>query len=369
MTVTTGAPPARRAPMVLALVVARGFLTGGVIGASSAAFVVGIVIERVPLIVAGTGLPVAYGLLYLLAGAPRRVREAAAPPRTALALIEGLEAAEVEVTDVPVRFDLTVAPQDAPAYRVGITADVHVAELPDYRPGGVLVVRYPPDRPGRVRIVKRPTPEWEERAAGARIDSAPGPAVPGDPPEGGAVGVVGLLGLLLGAAAVVLLFRADLFGGGGPGPDSAQPSVSTTSSAVSSTVLTAGSGTVTLGPGQSMLEVGEMRWAVDSVTQGRDAPRALTLTAQDQALSVAFAPTGVGVPQFDPRSLPFEAVPALVREAGATLGVDAPRSWQLTADRLTGALVIRITVTGPGGAAASLEADERGTVVRRSPAH
>ncbi|MEU8922512.1 hypothetical protein AB0D10_16480 [Kitasatospora sp. NPDC048545] len=366
MTVTTGAPPTHRAPAARVLAFAGGFLTGGVIGVSLAAFTVGCILEHVPLVVTGVALPVAYGLLVLAAGAPRRAREAAVAPHTALAVIEAMEARTSEYSDVPVRFDLTVTPDDAPAYRVEITQDINLVDLPDYRPRGVLVVQYPPDRPWRVTIVKRPTPVWEERAAGARIDSAPGPAVPGEPGDGRAVGFVTLLALLLGAAAVVLLFRADLFDrDDSTQPPAAEPSVSST---VSTSLVIPGSGTVTLGPGRSMLDSGELRGAVDSLLDGKNAPQALTLVVQDRLLSVVFAPTSTGAPQFDPRSLPFERVPALVEEARTTLGIGAAQTWQLAADRLTGALTLRVSVTGTGGAAL-LEADAEGTVVRRSPAH
>ena len=189
MTITQGAPPpTRNTPVALA----RGVLTGGVTGASLAAFAVGCVIESVPLCVTGVGLPAVYGLLFFLAGVPRRAREAAIPPRTALAQIESLEAVGGEATsDVAVRFDVTVAPDDdVPAYRVEFTQHINLADLPDYRPGGVVVVQYPPDRLWKVRIVKRPTPEWEERVGGARLDSAPGPATVREPSGGCAVGFV-----------------------------------------------------------------------------------------------------------------------------------------------------------------------------------
>lgn len=66
-------------------------------------------------------------------------------------------------------------------------------------------------------------------------------------------------------------------------------------------------------------------------------------------------------------TLPYDRFPALVEEATTTLGVRSPRSWQITVDRLTGSLVIRVVVTGPGGTA-SLEANGQGKVVRRAPA-
>ncbi|MFE4830219.1 hypothetical protein [Streptomyces sp. NPDC056672] len=363
MTTTTGAPlPTRRTPVALA----RGLLTGGVAGTSLAALVVGGIVENVPLFVTGLVLPAVYGLLFFLAGMPRRAREAAVVPRTALAMIESLEAVGGESSDIPVRFELTVAPDDGPAYRVEITQDINLVDLSDYRPRGVVVVQYPPDRPWRVRIVKRPTPQWEDRAASARLDSAPPTARAAAPPEGCAFGFLMLLGLLLGAVVVVLPFRADLFDRDDTArpPSAARPSVSSTSS---TTVLSSASGTVALGPGQSFLDKGELDRAVGSLTRGGDTHQALTVVVRERLLSVVFSPTGTRTPGLDPRALPYDRFPALVEEATATLGVRSPRTWQITADRLTGSLVIRVVVTGPEGTA-SLEADGQGEVVRRAPA-
>ena len=370
MTITASPPPTHNRPVALA----RGFLTGGVVGATPAALVVGVVVESTPLFVTGLVLPVAYGLLFFLAGMPRRLREAAVAPRTALAMIESLHATGGETSDIPVRFDLTVAPDDGPAFRVEITQDINLVDLPDYRPRGMLVVRYPPDRPWRVKIVKRPTPEWEDRVAGARLDSAPKATMVSAPSEGCAFGFVVLLGLLVGAAAVILLFRADLFdqdttarpsaSAGSSARPSADPSVSSTSS---TTIVSSASGTVALGPDQSMLDKGELRRAIDSLTKGKAPRRALTVVVQDRLLSVVFVPTGTQATGFDPGSLAYDRFPALVKEATTTLGVHSPRTWQIIADRLTGSLTVRVVVTGTD-ASASLEADAQGKVVRRTPA-
>ncbi|MFJ4645380.1 hypothetical protein ACIP6Q_17830 [Streptomyces bobili] len=88
MAITESARPTHNHPVALA----RGFLTGGVSGASLAALVVGAVVERVPLFVGGLVLPAVYGLLLHLAGIPRRAREAAVAPVMALAMIEDLKA-------------------------------------------------------------------------------------------------------------------------------------------------------------------------------------------------------------------------------------------------------------------------------------
>ncbi|KRD17396.1 MULTISPECIES: hypothetical protein [unclassified Streptomyces] len=358
MTTAAGAPPTHSTPAGLG----RAFLTGGVTGASLTAFIGGCVVEKVALVVVGLVLPAVYGLLFLLATLPRRAREAAVVPCTAVAMIESLKAVGGESSDVPVRFELTVAPDDAPAFRVEVRQDVNLVELPDYRPRGIVVVEYPPDRPWKTRIVKRPTRQWEERAAAARVDSAPGPAMKSDTPVGCAGGLLVLLGLLLGTAAVLLLFRGDLFDShegerGAPGPS--------VSSSSSTATVTSATGTVTVGPGRSMLDQGELRQAVESLTRGADKRRALVVVVQDRLLTVVFSPTGVKSAGFDPRSLPYDRLPALVEEARTGLGVGSPRSWQLTADGVTGSLTLRIVVTGDGGTG-TLEADGKGKVLRRS---
>ncbi|MFG2319619.1 hypothetical protein [Streptomyces tendae] len=365
MAITTVVPPTRNTLFTLV----RGAMTGGVIGASLTALVVGAVIRSVPLFVTGLGIPAVYALLVFLAGAPRRAQEAAIAPRTALAMTESVEAAGGEATsDVAVRFVSTVVPDEAPAYRVAFTQHVHLADLPDYRVGGVVVVQYPPGRPWRVRIVKRPTPEWEERAAGARIDPAPGPILTSENLEGSAVGFVRLLAMLLAAAGVFLLFRADLFDEdiSAGSPSSTRPSVSASGSS-STTVVTSASGTVTLGPHQSFLDQGELREAVTALTQDTDAHMGLTVVVQDRMLSVVYAHTGSRTPTFDLHSLPYERFPALVKEARSSLGAESPQTWELTVERLTGSLAIRVGVTGAGGTA-WLEADGDANVVWRTPA-
>lgn len=364
MTITTAPPPTRHGgPGRLA----RAFLTGGVAGAAAAALVVGTVVEAVPLFVAGVVLPAVYALLVFAAGAPRRAREAAEPPRTALAMVESLDVAGGEDTDAAVRFDLTVAPDDTTAYRVALTEQVHRADLVDYPPRGVAVVQYPPDRPWQARIVRRPTPEWEERAATADIDSAPESARVDAPAQGRAGGFLVFLGLLLGAAAVVLPFRADLVDGEEASrPPAAPPPASATTAPPSTTVVTSATGTLTIDPDRSLLDSGELRRAVDALIPESDPRQAVTVVVQERVLSVVFAPSVGAVPRFAPRSLPYERLPALVAEAATALGTGSPQTWQLTAERLTGPLTIRVTVTGPRGAA-SLEADGQGTVVRRDP--
>ncbi|MER5738594.1 DUF3592 domain-containing protein [Streptomyces sp. NPDC002262] len=213
MTITAGGPPPHDSPPELVL----GFLTGGVIGVSLTSFIGGCVVGRPLLLVVGVALPAAHGLALLLAALPRRRREARTVPRTALARIEARETTRGKPTDVPVRFELSVVPDGAPAFRLALRQDVHVTELADLRPGAVVVVTYPPDRPWKARIVRRPTPEWEARAAAAHPDAAPGPVLRSDAEPGRAGGFLTLLGLLLGVAGALLLLRADLFGPRGSG--------------------------------------------------------------------------------------------------------------------------------------------------------
>ncbi|MYY08615.1 hypothetical protein GT204_06750 [Streptomyces sp. SID4919] len=364
MTSTAGAPPTHSTPADLA----PGFLTGGVIGASLAAFIGGCVVGRAPLVLTGLVLPAVYGLVFFLATLPRRAREAAVAPRTALAVIESREAVGGETSDVPVRFDLSVVPEDAPAFRVETRQDVNLVELADHRPLAVVVVEYPPDRPWRTRIVTRPTPEWEKRAAVAQVDSVPGPAMKSETPEGCFSGLLNLLGLLLGAAAVLLLFRADLFGSQGGDSGAPEPSVSSSSATTvtsSAITVTSATGTVALGPGQSMLDEGGLRAAVESLTQVAGRRQALSVVVRDRLLTVVFSPTGGKSAGFDPRSLPYDRVPGLVEEAGTTVGAESPRSWQLTADGVTGSLTLRVVVTD-GGSTGTLRADGRGKVLRKS---
>ncbi|MFJ3438713.1 hypothetical protein ACIPMU_34840 [Streptomyces cyaneofuscatus] len=293
MTMSVGAPPAHHTPADLA----SGFLTAGVIGAGLTAFIGGCMVESVPMLVTGLVVPALYGLLFFLATLPRRANEAAVAPRTALAMIESLEAIRGENSDVPVRFDLSVVPDDAPAFRVEMWQDVNRVELTEYRSDGTVVVEYPPDRPWKTRIVRRPTPEWEERAAAAQVDSVPGPVMRSETPDSSFSGFLNLFGLLLGVAAVLLLFRADLFDSHGALP---KPSVSSSSSTITVTSVT---GTVAIGPGRSMLDESELRRAVESLTQAADRRHALTVVVQDRLLTVVPA-RGIRGSQLTPGSGP-----------------------------------------------------------------
>ncbi|UKD58071.1 hypothetical protein L3Q65_15500 [Amycolatopsis sp. FU40] len=322
--------------------IAAGFLTGSAIGATLCSLVVGIVLESVPLFVTGLGIPLGYGILVCLGGLPRRAREKAVPPAMALARIESLRAGGTETGDLPLNLTLTVAPDGAPSHRVEAVHTVNLVDLPNFRTGDVLVVSYRLARPWKVRIVSSPPPEWQRRAANAVIEPAAESASVHPPPEGCAAGAFTLLGLLLGAGAVLGLFRVELFA---PEPSApAQPPVS-------SAVTTSGSATVDVGPEHSLLDEGELRRAIDGLARSTDVSQTLTAVVQEHRLSVVFAPSGVQVPRFDLRTLPVDEIPRLVRKALQTLDVGTPRTWQVTVGPLPSARTVRVTVTGPRGSA------------------
>ncbi|MFI5822692.1 hypothetical protein ACIA8I_26890 [Streptomyces rishiriensis] len=360
----------------------RGFLAGAVGGGTLAALGVGYVVENDALFLTGLGLPLAAGVIAYVAGRPRRARQAAVVPVTALARIESVRAESSDTGNVPLLFVLTVAPDGAPAFRVETRLHVNLVDLPAYRPRGTVVVAYPPDRPWRTKIVEQPEPEWAARAADAAIDSAPESALVQSPSAQFEYAAVRFVGLLLAAAVVVVPFRGELrdafdaFGSDDSGRPSAtaEPSVSTSSSSSttsSSTTVTSTSmtGTVTVGPRKSLLDEGELRRAVASLTKGRGTggTRAITVVVQERLVSVVFAPDVDGVPRFDLNSLPYDRIPALVEQARTTLGAGTPATWQLTAARLTGPMTLRVTATGPHGTA-TLDADAEGDVTHRTPA-
>ncbi|WP_409494440.1 hypothetical protein [Amycolatopsis sp. cmx-11-12] len=327
--------PARLGPLAFV----RGFLTGIISGTTLCAFVVGIIIEYVPLIIASLGLPLVYGILLYLAGAPRRAREAAVVPVVALAKIESLRASGTETGDIPVDFVLTVAPDGAATHRVKIQHGVNLVDIPNHRPGGILVVQYPPDRPWKAKVVERPSPAWERRVAEASIESAPESSLLQEPPEGCAFGVLAFLGLLLGAALVLFLFRAELFA----------PEAPARAEEIQSSVTTSSSGSATVTVDQSLLGEGELRRAIDGLARAADVSQVITAVVEERRLTVVFAPSEAQVPRFDLRALAVDRVPALVKRATTTIDVGSPQTWQVTAVPFGGDVSLRVLVTGPDG--------------------
>jgi hypothetical protein len=97
------------------------------------------------------------------------------------------------------------------------------------------------------------------------------------------------------------------------------------------------------------VDAGELRRAVEGLARHADVSRVLTAVVEEHRLSVVFAPTGVEVPRFDLRALPFDRVPGLVAKARSTLDVGSPQMWQVTMVPFAGAVTLRVTVTGPDG--------------------
>ncbi len=337
--------PARLGPVALF----RGFLAGAVIGMTLTTFIVGIIIEKTPLIIAALTLPVVYGVVLFVAGIPRRAREATIVPVVALAKIESVRAGGTETGDVPVDFVLTVAPDGAATFRTEITHGVNLIDLSDYRPGRVVLIQYPPGLPWKAKVVERMSPEWERRVAEAAIDSAPESSLVAAPPEGCAVSALILLGILLSAAAVLLAYRAELFGPEARTESEPSETSETSESSTSSSVTTSTSGSATVTVDRSLLGDGELRRAIDSLARSADVSQVVTVVVEERRLTVVFAPSEAQVPRFDLRALAVDRVPALVRRGTTTLDVGAPQTWQVTAVPFGTDVSLRVIVTGPQG--------------------
>ncbi|MEU6952351.1 hypothetical protein [Streptomyces sp. NPDC045714] len=342
-------------------------VVSGVIGAAITAIVVGAILEELPVVLTGVG-----GLLLvvLIAAVVGRLSPGPGEPpvtRTALARIEDLRATSGESADVPVRFELTVAPDDRPAYRVKINEHINLVDIPGYRPRGIAVVEYRPDEPWDVSIVTRPTPEWSRRAEEAEIDSAPESTRVEKPGPGeGSWCVVMLIAFLAGAALVVLLFRGELFTSeGDAGPSSKQPSV--TSSASSSRTFT--TSTTVSGPSSSLLVLGRMRETATDLAARAGTSDVTAIVIEERRMQIrgdSSRPAGETVHL---QTLPYELFPALVHEARTTLGVRDPKSWRIdvTPGAGTGAGPrVRVTVTGEEGTA-RLDADATARILDRRP--
>ncbi|MFF2716555.1 hypothetical protein [Streptomyces sp. NPDC058011] len=334
----------------------------GVTGAAVAALVVGLILMDVPVIVTGGGPLVLLVVLGALGGRRRSVREKPPAGRIALARIEDLRATSGEMADVPVEFRLTVAPEpkdDRPAYRVKFTQHINLADLPAYRPRGIAVVEYRPDEPWNVHVITRPTLEWSRRAEAAEIDSAPESTLVSDPDGGaGAWCLVALLGLLAGAAVVVLVFRSELFASEGPAERSSSSSSASRTFSTSTTVS---------GPSSSLLTFGRMRATAMELEARVDTPYVTALTIEDHRMAVRGDSTSPPTETVHLPSLPYELFPGLVREARTTLGVREAQSWRIDVTPGAGAGAgprVRVTVNGAEGTG-HLDADAAGRVVER----
>ncbi|MBW3359815.1 hypothetical protein KZB17_17430 [Streptomyces sp. 09ZI22] len=336
-------------------------MTGGAL----AALVVAVVIKDVPVFLTGGGVLVVLILIGVVAG--RRSPAGEEPPagRIALARIEDLRATSGESADVPVKFRLTVAPDDRPAYRVKIEQHINLVDIPAYRPRGIAVVEYHPDEPWKVRIVTRPTAEWSRRAEDAEIDSAPESTVVVSPDMSeGSWCMLTLFAFLAGAALLVLLFRGELFTSGDGDGAAAKPPSSSSSSSTSRTFSTS---TTVSGPSTSLLTFGVMRVTAMELEARVDTAYVTEITIEDHRMAVRGDSTRPVSETVHLQSLPYELFPGLVREARTTLGVRDPRSWRIDVTPGSGAGAgprVRVTVTGKEGTA-HLDADATGRVTDR----
>ncbi|MEU8563892.1 hypothetical protein AB0C45_20700 [Streptomyces cyaneofuscatus] len=342
-----------------------------VIGAALAALVVGVILKDVPVLATGGGVLVLLVLLAFLGGRRGAGRDAPPARRTALARIEDLRATGGETADVPVTFRLTVAPEpedERPAYRVKISQSINLVDIPTYRPRGIAVVEYHPEKPWDVRIVTRPTPEWSRRAEEAQIDSAPESTLVRDPDGGtGAWCLLVLVGLLAGAALVVLSFRGELFASGDAGESAAKESSSSSAAASSSASRTFSTSTTVSGPSSSLLTFGRMRVTAMELEARVGSAYVTSLRIEDHRMAVRGDSARPLAETVHLPSLPYELLPGLVREARATLGVREAESWRIDVTPGGGAGVgprVRVTVSGTEGTA-HLDADVTGRITDR----
>ncbi|MFD8434478.1 hypothetical protein ACFV2I_05240 [Streptomyces microflavus] len=358
-------PPVRRRSAVRVLLAAlRLTVVSAVTGGALAALVVAVIIKDVPVFLTGGGVLVVLILIGVVAG--RRSPAGEEPPagRVALARIEDLRATSGESADVPVKFRLTVAPDDRPAYRVKIEQHINLVDIPAYRPRGIAVVEYHPDEPWKVLIVTRPTAEWSRRAEEAEIDSAPESTLVVSPDMSeGSWCMLTLFAFLAGAALVVLLFRGELFTSGNDDGAAAKPP----SSSSSSTSRTFSTSTTVSGPSTSLLTFGVMRVTAMELEARVDTAYVTEVTIEDHRMAVRGDSTRPVSETVHLQSLPYELFPGLVREARTTLGVRDPRSWRIDVTPGSGAGAgprVRVTVTGKEGTA-HLDADATGRVTDR----
>ncbi|SFE78449.1 hypothetical protein SAMN05216251_105187 [Actinacidiphila alni] len=353
----------------------RSLILGLLLGATIAALVCGLVIGRPALWGPGAGVTA----LFLLAGTgvfERRTDKPVVERRKALAMIESRRATSTgESADIPVAFDLTVAPDERPAYRVNTDETINLVDIPDYKVRGIVVVEYRVDKPWEVALVAEPDAEWSRRRAEAVLDSAPESSREKDTAQKVGLGcLMAFFGLLAGAAVIVVLFRGDLFkdDGADSGAHPA-PSVSASSDATSdssSTTTTVTDSITTADVSGSILTGGLLRTTANSmVTAG--APTAIRLTISEHRMTARGTTPAEWTADRLPvplSTLPYEKMPALVREARTTLHVNGAGDWQIDVTRDAKTKAVRIVVTvRDGNGDATLTADETGRVTHRDP--
>lgn len=368
----------------------RAFLFGGLWGVALAGIVVGPVIGNLWVLFAGIGLFLVAFVIFGTVEARKQEAnkqdgdEPEREPGLALARIESRRALGGESGDIPVEFVLTVAPDDRPAYRVRTNQTINLVDIHNYPSDGLVVVEYHHRLPWQVRIVTEPTPEWARRLTEDAVDSAPESALVTGPRPDPASCLLGIAGLLTGAALVVVLFHGDLFDSGSsstavtsgaPVTRSSSSSESSSSTVVVTNGSTVFSSSYTLAePGEPMLRAGRMSAAADALSArtGSSEVTRLTITQRTMTVrgSLADSTAGAGQdPQIDLRAVPYGQLPALVSDAKSTLGVADPTSWAITFghDAAGKALVIHVSVRDGQGNSASLTADAQGHVTKRSP--
>lgn len=175
---TTG-PANTQAAAADPAVVARLALSAALFGAGVTALVVGFADGTMGLVAAGVVCWAVNGGL-LAALALRRKSRGLSPlpvsdrtPTYALARVESRKAGASDTGDIPVRFDLTVAPDDAAAYRLVFHQTINLLDATDLKNGATVVVRYPSDQPWAARLVVDPPAPWADRAAAETVESAP----------------------------------------------------------------------------------------------------------------------------------------------------------------------------------------------------
>ncbi|WP_327269057.1 hypothetical protein OG233_16395 [Streptomyces sp. NBC_01218] len=368
--VTTGersARPARSAAReVFSLL--SGFVVSGLSGGALTALVVGVILRSTALFCAGLGAVAAAALLVAVPARVRRRRKGLPVRRTALARIENRRATHGEFADVPVRFDLTVAPDGAPAYRVVVHEAVNLVDLPQYPQGAIVVVTYDEAEPWAVELDRRPTGEWARRAAGARIDTAPGHTRVKADEAGWSGCLVLLVGVLVGVALVLVPRWDELNDGsddGPPSPSAAGPALPGPSTG--STTLTTVTGSAS---SPSTLRAGEMRRLANTLAEGMGTETGTRITIEEKMMS-AVGSKGVtpgGTFPLSLRGVAYELLPGLVDTARTGLGVDRPESWRIdiTTDGDSPAPVVRVTVSGHGKSAYLL-ADAVARITERHP--
>ncbi|MEW2519814.1 hypothetical protein [Actinacidiphila alni] len=361
----------------------RSLILGLLLGATIAALVCGLVIGRPALWGPGAG---GVGLFLLAASGVFEPKsdKPVVERRKALAMIESRRATSTgESADIPVAFDLTVAPDERPAYRVNTDETINLVDIPDYKVRGIVVVEYRVDKPWEVALVTEPDAEWSRRRAEAVLDSAPESSREKDTAQKVGLGcLMAFLGLLAGAAVIVVLFRGDLFkddgadSGAHPAPsvsassDASSSTSSDSSSDSSSTTTTVTDSITTADVSGSILTGGLLRTTADSmVTAG--APTAIRLTISEHRMTARGTTPAEWTADRLPvalSTLPYEKMPALVREARTTLNVNGPGDWQIDVTRDARTKAVRIVVTvWDGNGDGTLTADETGRVTHRDP--